>query len=238
MTAWWETAFGAHYGTVYAHRSDEAAQAEVAGLLPGLRAAGGLVCDACCGNGRHLAAMRGAGLRAVGFDFSGNLVTEAIARPATRGRVLRADVRAPALRPGSFDAVTLLFTAFGYFDDATNAIALAAVVALVRPGGVLVIDLPHAKRLRDRLVPESRRERDGTAVHERRRLEGALVVKDVEIRRAGSTIATWQERVRLYEDAEVADLARRCGAAVTEIWPSLRGVDIDEDRRVYWLRRG
>ena len=74
---WWKAAFGAHYETLYAHRDDASAAAEVAGLLPRLRQAPGPILDACCGNGRHLAALRAAGLPAFGFDLSADLLRSA-----------------------------------------------------------------------------------------------------------------------------------------------------------------
>ena len=48
--AWWQVAFGAHYQTVYQHRSDEDAEAEVAGIRPMLEhGSAGPILDACCG---------------------------------------------------------------------------------------------------------------------------------------------------------------------------------------------
>lgn len=233
---WWEVAFGDQYDTVYAHRSDAAATAEVAGLLPRLQAAGGLVCDACCGNGRHLQAMQAAGLPAVGFDYSAHLLATARQRPIA-GRLVRADIRHPPFPHDGFDAVTVLFTAFGYFDDASNAAALAGLASLLRPGGWLVLDLPDVERLRATLVPESQRTTaDGTVISEQRRLEGAFVVKDVFLQRAGRDVGRWQERVRLYADAEIEQLGRP-DFTVDARWSSLRGPAADDGRRVHWLVR-
>lgn len=233
---WWEVAFGDQYDTVYAHRSDTAAAAEVAGLMPRLSAAGGLVCDACCGNGRHLQAMKAAGLRAVGFDFSAHLLTTARQRPIA-GRLARADIRLPPFLRGAFDAVTVLFTAFGYFDDASNAAALAGLASLLRPGGWLVLDLPDVDHLCSTLVPESRRTApDGTLITERRRLDGTFVVKEVLLQRAGSDIGKWQERVRLYTDVELEQLTT-VDFHTADRWSSLRGPTVDDSRRVHWLER-
>ncbi len=237
---WWEVAFGEQYDTVYAHRSDAAAHGEVAGLLPRLRAAQGPVCDACCGNGRHLHAMRAAGLTAVGFDFSTHLLNTARQRAqntAQKNIVARADIRKPPFAPGGFAAVTVLFTAFGYFDDASNAAALAGLASMLRPAGWLVLDLPNVDRLRDNLIPTSERTAaDGTVISEKRHLEASSVVKDVTVTRAGKVLSTWQERVRLYTDAELTALAAT-DFTVTDRWPSLRGPNHDDARQVHWLRR-
>lgn len=233
---WWEAAFGEQYDTVYAHRSDDAAQAEVAGLLPRLQAAGGVVCDACCGNGRHLAAMREAGLTTIGFDYSAHLLRTVRQRRQAKGRVARADIRNLPLAPHSFDAVTLLFTAFGYFDDASNQDVLSEVRDLIRPGGWLVLDLPDVDYLRAHLISESERTAaDGTQIVERRRFDGSAVVKDVLLRRNDTVVGTWQERVRLYQPVELAACVAQAGMQVVDVWPSLRSATQDDHRHVAWV---
>lgn len=239
--AWWTTAFGADYLAVYAHRDDAAAAAEVAGLAPRLRAAvarhPGPVLDAGCGGGRHLDALRRLGLPALGFDLSPELLAVANRRPGCAGRVLRADLRAVPLAPGSCAAVVVLFTAFGYFDDAANAACLAGLVRLLAPGGELVLDLPDAGQVAAGLVPESRRTlADGTLVEERRALRGPRVEKEVVLRRPDGAVRAWRESVRLYAPSEVAALAAAAGAACTEIWPSLQGPAERQGRMVCWLR--
>ena len=46
-----------------------------------------------------------------------------------------------------FDAVILWFTAFGYFDDATNAEVLHAIRRVLRPAGGLAMDFNHLPRI-------------------------------------------------------------------------------------------
>jgi SAM-dependent methyltransferase len=235
---WWEAAFGAEYLQVYAHRDDAAAAGEIAGLVPRLRRAGGVVVDAGCGSGRHLAALRGADLTVVGFDLSEALLTTAATRPLVSGRLARGDVRAVPFASASVDAVVLLFTVFGYFDEATNAATLRELARPVRPGGWILLDLPRPAAVRQGLVPESeRRLDDGTVIVERRRLEGRRVLKDVQWQGANGTTRTWQESVRLYEDAEIQRLALAAGCVAEDTWNSLRGPGVDDRRRVFWLRR-
>ncbi len=297
---WWESAFGAEYLSVYAHRDDALAGREVAALLKRLRgspprerqapawpddagqrlagtvsvrsgnpsasaqetirgaavapahadtpepgwslavpgSASGhlpLVLDAGCGTGRHLAHLRAAGLRAIGFDFSSHLLAVASRRPVTAGAVARADLRLPPFPEASFSAIFLLFTVFGYFDDDTNAAVLGRLARLLEPGGWLVLDLPDPVRLRATLVPESQRPgRDGAIIHERRRLAGTRVEKDVTIRRGAEMLATWRESVRIYERAEIDALARTSGLS-----PDPQPDPGDGGgRMVHWLRRG
>lgn len=233
---WWIAAFGAHYETLYAHRDDASAAAEVAGLLPRLRQAPGPILDACCGNGRHLAALRAAGLPAFGFDFSRELLASANRRAECRDRLVRCDMRYPAIGDG-WGAVLLLFTAFGYFDDDQNAACLAALGRLLAPGGFLVLDLPDLDEVRASLVPRSERETVCGRLVEERRLIGNRVEKNVTITASGETAHVYRESVRLYEQHEIAALAQRCGLSVDARWDSLRCEKLDDQRHVYWLTR-
>jgi SAM-dependent methyltransferase len=233
---WWKAAFGAHYQTLYAHRDDASAVAEVAGLLPRLRQVPGPILDACCGNGRHLAALRAAGLPAFGFDLSADLLRSANHRSQCRERMVRCDMRTPAVS-GGWGAVLVLFTAFGYFDDKTNAACLATFTQLLAPGGLLVLDLPNPQAIKQKLIPYSERMTpDGHVVEERSICQGR-VEKTVTLSRDGRVIQSYRESVRLYERSEIAVLAHRAELQVAEVWPSLRGPDSDEQRCVYWLKR-
>ena len=128
---WWEQAFGPLYAEVYHHRDDASAALEINGLLPRLREQSGVVIDAACGGGRHLAALRKAGIPALGFDLSPDLLGLAAQRAPCRGHLVRGDLRRPPFAEGSCGAVLLLFTAFGYFDDQGNADCLSALGRLL-----------------------------------------------------------------------------------------------------------
>jgi SAM-dependent methyltransferase len=232
---WWDDAFRAAYLEVYHHRSDAQAEAEVASLLPRLRAAPGPVVDAGCGAGRHLAALRRAGVAAVGFDRSADLLAAAAARPGCRGRLLRGDLRAPPIA-GGCGAVLCLFTAFGYFDDDGNLDCLRALARLLAPGGLLLLDQPEPAALRRSLVPASERcTPGGWLVRERRRLVGERVEKEVEAVPPTGEAQRWTESVRLYDQAALTGLADRAGLRLTAMWPGLGGPDAQAGRLVAWL---
>lgn len=235
---WWDQAFRAAYLEVYHHRDDAQAAAEIAGLLPRLRRAPGPVVDAACGAGRHLAALRAAGIPAVGFDLSVDLLAAARPRPGCGGRLARGDLRAPPFAAGC-GAVLCLFTAFGYFDDAANLACLRALGGLLHRDGFLLLDLPEPERIRSSLVPFSeRRTPGGWAVVERRRLEGARVVKCVEATPPDGPAVRWEEWVRIYTPAEVDHLAEAAGLRVDVRWSSLLGPHCDQGRQVAWLSPG
>ena len=234
---WWRAAFAEHYSEVYHHRDDASAAAEIAGLLPRLRAAPGPVLDACCGGGRHLAARRAAGLDASGCEFSDQLLGQARARTGCAGRVVRADMRSLPFS-GGFGAITLLFTAFGYFDDAGNADCLRQLRNLLAPGGLVVLDLPNHQHVADTLVPIStRRTPNGMEVREQRTLSGGRMEKSVEVLRDGAAVRSWRESVRLYVPAEIAAMAVSSGLRIIDQWPSLHGSGRNEGRAVHWMKR-
>ena len=233
---WWKAAFGAHYETLYAHRDDASAAAEIAGLLPRLREAPGPILDACCGNGRHLAALRAAGLTAFGFDLSADLLRSANQRESCRERMLRCDMRLPAVC-GGWGAVLVLFTAFGYFDDETNAACLATFAQLLAPGGFLVLDLPDPQTVKQKLIPRTERVTSAGHVIEERAIRQKRVEKTVTVSHDGVVVQTYRESVRLYERSEFTACAEQAAMRITDVWPSLRGPKIDEQRQVFWLRR-
>jgi hypothetical protein len=134
--------------------------------------------------------------------------------------------------------VILLFTAFGYFDEAGNRACLGGLGDLLAPDGWLLIDLPDPDHLRRTLVPESRRiTGGGLEIDESRRLVGNRIEKEVVLRRQGGAARRYTESVRLYGRDELRAMAATAGLALVEVWPSLRGPASDGHRLVCWFRR-
>jgi SAM-dependent methyltransferase len=233
---WYDVAFEREYLAVYPHRDLAAARAEVAGLVA--RGVGGCVLDLGCGFGRHLLALRERGLAAVGLDRSADLLRHA--DPSLAGHLVRGDFRALPFRARRFDAVLMLFSSFGYFEDAENARALAELARVLAPGGLAVLDLMNPARVRATLVPESCTRHGVFEVHERRRLErgGTRVVKDVRLAGESGGERAWREDVRLYEPAELAALLAAAGlrAARTEGDFDGRAFGPEAPRQIVWAR--
>lgn len=212
MTEWFEEWFGEEYLQLYPHRDAAEADRAVAlildhvGFEPGWR-----VLDVACGAGRHARAFDAAGARCVGVDLSAALLR--VARGVTDAPLVRADMRALPVRPGSMDLTVNLFTSFGYFDrDAEHAAALGEMVATLRPGGWFVIDFLNAAAVRARLVPSETLRLDGARVAVRRSVsaDGRYVCKTIEP--AGGRRFT--ERVRLFGPQEIAAMLLAAGLTV------------------------
>ncbi|MFT5291215.1 MAG: SAM-dependent methyltransferase [Planctomycetota bacterium] len=243
-TPWFESAFEAGYLDVYAHRSQDAARAEVAGLLERqLVPAGGCLLDLACGAGRHTLAFLEAGCAVVGLDLSGALLARAqeLDGGILRDRLVRGDVRALPFRTGAFDTVAMLFSSWGYFDDDANAEVLEVVARSVAPGGLLLLDLMNADRIRRTLVPESRDEKGGRVMVQRRHLghHGRRVVKHVSVTEADGTERTWHEDVRLYGPNELEVLLLARGFRLERLEGDFDGrpFDADAPRMIVWARR-
>jgi SAM-dependent methyltransferase len=239
---WWEAAFRSDYLRVYAHRDLESARREVEHLVRG--GVGGRVLDLACGFGRHSVAFAAAGCRVVGLDLSAELLARASTIPggaALHGRLARGDVRRLPFAARSFDAVAMLFTSFGYFDDEDNARVLDELARVTAPAGLAVLDLMNPDRIRARLVPESHRERDGYALSERRSLvdDGRRVVKEVRLTTPTGERRAWREDVRLVEPAEIHGWLTARGFEVERTEAGFDGAPFtaDSDRQLVWARR-
>jgi len=214
MTEWFEEWFGEEYLQLYPHRDD--AEAERAVTLV-LRATGfqrgWRVLDVACGAGRHARAFEAADARCVGVDLSATLLR--IARTVTRAPLVRADMRALPIRPGSMDLTVNLFTSFGYFDrDEEHATALNEMVATLRSGGWFVIDFLNPELVRRRLVRHEVMVVNGGEVNVTRAVspDGHYVSKTIDTP-AGRRFT---ERVRLFGAEEIGGMLERAGVTVRQ----------------------
>jgi SAM-dependent methyltransferase len=206
---WYVDAFRGDYVTVYPHRDLVSARVEANWLMQ--RGVGGRVLDMGCGFGRHVLAFRERGADAYGMDLSMDLLRVARELPEPRlldTRLVCADVRAVPFQRGTFDAVVILFSSFGYFGDDGDRLVLGEVARLLKPGGVVVLDLMNPARVRASLVAHSRNERDGFLIDERRSLrdDGKRIEKSVRLTMKDGTSRGWRESVRLYEVEEMRQL--------------------------------
>lgn len=235
MEAWFTEWFDADYAALYAHRDGaEAALAVETALLKAPELAQGPVLDLACGEGRHLAALRQHNPEAFGLDLSATLLARA--PEPLRPWLLRGDMRALPLRPGSLAGITLWFTPFGYFPDAENRAVMMALGGRLRPGGVLLLDLFNPAFLARTLIPEDVVEREGLRVHSRRSLEDAFVVKRMTLtRRADGRTREVVERVRIYAPEAVDAMAAGAGLVRRETWGGYGGSPFDPDASARWI---
>ena len=236
---WFEEAFGDDYETVYPHRDEDSARAEIEGLLGRVGTLpGGPVVDVGCGTGRHTRALAATGRPCLGIDLSPALLERAAGR--SRGIAwVRGDFRALPVREHAAAMVTSLFSSFGYLASADDDwLHLAAMARLVAPGGVMVLDVANPEAVRSTLVAESRREAGGVTITERRRIDGDQVVKDVVLL-DGAGERAWTERLRLHSVERLAGWIASSGLVVEDLWGGFDGEPADDEatRRLFVARQ-
>jgi SAM-dependent methyltransferase len=126
-------------------------------FAPGWR--DGAILDAGCGTGGNLAHLEGEGRR-VGLDFS----SDALAGCRTRGmgELVRGDATALPFAPASFDAVLSMSVIYHQWVRDPGA-ALREIARVLRPGGLLLVDVPAYQSLfssHDEAVMTARRFRE------------------------------------------------------------------------------
>lgn len=213
MADWFEEYFGEEYLLLYPHRDEEDAErlVELLCRTVGLRS-GWRVLDVACGTGRHGAAFRARGARAIGLDLSHHLLHRA--QDEARLPVVRSDVRRIPVRGGTMDFTVNLFTSFGYFDlDSEHVLALREMVATIRRGGFFALDFLNAARVPGDLVPRE----DGLLAGRNVRIHRWLDPADQYVFKSISTDdgRRFVERVRLFTAAELEQLIAQAGCRIT-----------------------
>jgi SAM-dependent methyltransferase len=168
------------------------------------------VLDLGCGWGRHLEALREDGFDAIGLERSASLATKA----ATRGPVVRGDLRTLPFKDGSFDAAACFYSSIFFFDEKDNLAALAEVARVLRPGGAFVLQAANPLYLkRIGLGEQTHRLPDGRTVYERTEFDRESG-RDVGFRRLTRPDGTTMEgrfSVRHYAPGELEVMGRRVG---------------------------
>jgi SAM-dependent methyltransferase len=118
------------------------------------------VLDLGCGYGRHMVALTQCGYDAFGVDVSARAVTRANWRLQSRTAVVATTEHLP-FATACFDAAVSLYTSIGW-SGTDSRLILAEAARVVRPGGLLVIDVANGATARRQVGWE--RVRGGLAV--------------------------------------------------------------------------
>ena len=229
MADWFEEWFDADYALLYAHRDAEEARMAVGRVLrlaPEL--AQGPVLDLACGAGRHLEILRRANPLAFGMDLSPTLL--GMAAGSLRQWLLRGDMRRLPVKEGSLSGICLWFTPFGYFPDEQNRALMLRLGALLRPGGVLVMDYLNADLVSRSLEAEDTVARNGIRVDSRRSIEEQRLLKRMTLTNlASGETRKALESVRLYSPAELQAMASEAGLHLRRVLGTYAGEAFQQD---------
>ncbi|HEX9737012.1 MAG TPA: class I SAM-dependent methyltransferase [Thermoanaerobaculia bacterium] len=225
--AWYKEWFGEEYLELYAHRDAGEADLHVDFVVGELGGAPRAVLDLACGAGRHTAALRRRGLRALGVDLSLTLLAHSPRRPAVAG-----DMRCLPFADATFDWVLNFFTSFGYFErERENFQVLEEIVRLLTPEGRFLIDFLNREHVLAGLEPREVRERDGRRVEIERWYDEATrrINKRIRLDATGGAPETYLESVRAYTRAEVAIGLRWAGLEVDATFGNFHGDPFQSD---------
>lgn len=174
------------------------------------------VLDLGCGWGRHLEALREDGFDAIGLERSASLATKA----ATRGPVVRGDLRELPFKDGTFDAAACFYSSIFFFSDADNQKALADVARVLKPGGFFVLQAANPLYLkRIGLGEQTHRLAEGGTIYERTEFDRETG-RDNGFRRLTRPNGTTLEgrfSVRHYAPGELELMGRRVGLKLDRV---------------------
>ncbi len=219
--------------------TDERTDAEVAALvlLLQLENSSQRILDLACGYGRHANRLAALGHRLTGIELMSGFL--ALARRDAEARRVMVDYRQGDIRQldfkDEFDRVMLLFTAFGYFDDAENLQVLRNVQRALKPGGLFLMDVPNRDTFLRHYQPSIVIERDGNLMIDRvtmDSLNGRMVNNRVVIRNGVRKDKPFS--VRLYNPGELRAVLEQAGLEIVRLlggWDA-SPVSIDSRRLV------
>jgi SAM-dependent methyltransferase len=239
---WYEEFFGEDYMRFHllgGQREADRAPAESDFIVNALwLKRGDRVLDLCCGQGRHAVELARRGFAVTGADLSEyllDLASKAAKDADVSVRFHRCDMRELPWEE-EFDAVAVMFTAFGYFDsEEDNEKVLREVRRVLRPGGRLLLDLPNRDVFLN-LIADGRRtwyEHEGHLVldehtwdpdRRRLRLSRTIVAPEGTRRQTGHDL-------REYTHPEIVDLLARVGLRWQRTFADLNMTEFQPDSR-------
>ena len=181
-----------------------------------LDSTGNRLLDLGCGKGRHAVSMVKEGHEVVGVDLSDRSIT--FAQEAYKDvealSFVRADMRSLSahFESDSFDAVLLLFTSFGYFeDDKDHMEILMQIKSLLRSGGLLLLDYLNLETVRSGLIEHELIHRDGWSFEIDRRIHNGWVEKSIRCESPQGERQHALERVRAFAAEDLKLLFKLAG---------------------------
>jgi SAM-dependent methyltransferase len=213
-------AFGEDYLYFYddavlsSERDDREAEVvwDVLSLAPGVE-----VLDLACGHGRIANRLAERGARVTGLDQDPYFLE--VARAAgSDAEFVEGDMRALPWDGPRFDAVALWFTAFGYFDEQTNADVLRGIRRVLRDGGRLAVELNHLPRILATFQRQAWiRHDDDVALDDYEFVPDRSVMHTKRTYVRGGTVREIEYEVRMYMPAELRELMLGAGFSRVEL---------------------
>lgn len=192
------------------------------------------ILDLACGFGRHTNRLAALGHQVTGVDLMPGFLE--IAKKDAKERGVEVDYQESDMRFITFnreyDRVLLLFTAFGYFEDAENLKVLENVATALKPGGMLFFDIQNRDVFLKGFLPYIVTEKGSDLMIDRNTYDGVsgrlynrrIVIRD-GVRRDKPFF------VRLYNPTEIRDLLQLAGLEVFKMYGDWDGHPISTESR-------
>jgi SAM-dependent methyltransferase len=195
--------------------TDERSDAEVASLVKLLKLGSPMkILDLACGFGRHTNRLAALGHFMTGVDLMPGFL--ALAKRQADEIGVQVDYHQGDMRQvnfhESFDRVLLLFTSFGYFNDQENEQVVKNMASALRPGGILMFDIPNRDVFLKDLPPADVIEKNGNLLINRYSFDvatGRFYNRRILIRNGIRKDKPFS--IRLYNASEICDLIKRAG---------------------------
>lgn len=232
---WFEEWFDSPlYEKLYANRDEEEARELVELLLDELELNRcSKILDLGCGRGRHSINLNKKGYEVKGIDLSVEAIKTARAKVERMGLEnisfeIR-DMRKPL--DETFDAIVNLFTTFGYFkSDAENASVFDSVVAMLKPGGIFVLDYLNAHKVRQEYKPSDSGRFQDIKYEIHRYIAEDMIFKDIVF--SGERVngrRNYSERVKLYQLEWFQQEMKKRNLVIDHIYGDYHGNDFDPE---------
>ena len=213
---WWKTIFDELYLITDARSvlSDKLTAREVDNIIDFTGASKDWdILDLCGGHGRHSRGLVERGFRStIVYDYSDYLLCRGRDDCQGKVRFLRGDAREIGLRDASFELVMILGNSFGYFiDNNENRKVLREAHRVLRPGGILLLDIIDRDYIMKNFRPESVHEPDGKkgiTVSRTRDFSGDIIKsREVVADKDGTFIRENRYQERIFDLKELTYLA-------------------------------
>jgi SAM-dependent methyltransferase len=179
------------------------------------------ILDLACGFGRHTNRLSKLGHEMTGVDISPGFLDIARRDAIKKGvnvHYQNDDMRTITFT-NEFDAVLLLFTAFGYFSEKENLQVLVNVRNALVPGGMLIFDVPNRDTFLKRMLPFFVIEKEGNLMIDRisfDSLKGRLYNKRIVYRDGIRKDKPFSHQI--YNPNEIQTLILQAGLKVEHIY--------------------
>jgi SAM-dependent methyltransferase len=171
-----------YYHKLYVDRDEQEAAAFIGRLLDRLHPPpGSLLLDVACGRGRHSRILADKGFDTTGIDLAAGSIDWALQYENDHLHFYRHDMRLP-FWINYFDYAFNFFTSFGYFrTEREHSNAIRTITQSLKSRGTFVLDYLNIHLAEEGLVPESRKEIDGTVYHITRWCDETHFYKEIHI---------------------------------------------------------